>query len=77
MMRFEAICDTGKMQNILVRRQIVTEQHGPFVPKPDDPIVNYGNARASIAASQEVPNGTEQDGWNQKHQHQTVRSPPI
>lgn len=48
----------------------VTFERVPYVPRPSDPLVDPGSARANVAASVESPNGTE--GWAEKHQSKTV-----
>ncbi|MCJ1472439.1 hypothetical protein MMC13_001087 [Lambiella insularis] len=50
--------------------QPVTIQRQPYVPNEADSLVDAGVARATIAASKEMPNGTP--GYAQKHQNMTV-----
>lgn len=48
----------------------VTSERIPYVPKPEDPLIDAGTARANVAASVQRPNGTE--GWAQRHKDKTV-----
>ncbi|KAI9825733.1 MAG: hypothetical protein M1826_006917 [Phylliscum demangeonii] len=50
----------------------VTLQRPPYVPRPEDKLVDAGTPRANMAATAEKPDGTTEDGWMEKHQHQTV-----
>lgn len=54
----------------------LTLTRSPYIPGDNDPLVDAGTARATIAASNEAPNGTVEGGWTRRHQHQTV-SPPT
>ncbi len=49
----------------------VTCERIPYVPQPDDPLIDAGTARVNVAASVDSPNGT--DGWAQRHKDKTVR----
>ena len=55
-----------------IREQPVTQERKPYAPKKADRLTNAGTARATIAASQERPNGTTEDNYAKDHQHQTV-----
>ena len=50
----------------------ITELRRPFVTYQGSPLQHPGTARANIAASQEKPDGTTEDGYARQHAHQTV-----
>jgi hypothetical protein len=50
----------------------VTVQRKPFRPGPDSKLIDAGTARASIAASEEAPDGTTREGWPEKKTGRTV-----
>ncbi|KAF2089152.1 Caleosin-domain-containing protein [Saccharata proteae CBS 121410] len=50
----------------------VTFERKPYVPSIDDPLMDAGTARATIAASRESPNGTQEGDWARTNQHRTV-----
>ncbi|KAK4985812.1 hypothetical protein LTR50_005719 [Elasticomyces elasticus] len=50
----------------------VTKERKPYYPKPGDRLIDPGTARATFAPSNESPNGTTENEWTRKHQHQTV-----
>lgn len=62
----------GKQYGIAIKEVPVTVERLPYYPKEGDRLQDPGTARANIAVSNESPNGTSQDDWAQKHQHQTV-----
>lgn len=51
----------------------ITVERKSYVPGPHDILVDAGTPRATLAASEENPNGTVEGDWAAKHQHQTVR----
>lgn len=51
----------------------MTVEHKPYTPKHGEQLINAGTARATLAVSTESPNGTTEDGYAAKHQHQTVQ----
>ncbi|KAI4248850.1 MAG: hypothetical protein L6R40_000862 [Gallowayella cf. fulva] len=55
-----------------IKQQPITVSHKPYTPKPFDRLHDAGTARATVAVSNESPNGTTEDGYALKHQHQTV-----
>jgi hypothetical protein len=55
-----------------IPQQPQTEQRKPFIPRKDEPLSSPGTARATIAASREAPNGTVENDYAAKHQHQVV-----
>lgn len=48
----------------------VTCERIPYIPRPGDPLIDAGTARANVVASVESPNGTE--GWAEKHKDKTA-----
>lgn len=58
---------------IAIKQQPITVEHKPYVPETGDHLSDFGTARATLAVSNESPNGTTQDGYAAQHQHQTVR----
>ncbi|GJC78260.1 peroxygenase 1 [Colletotrichum liriopes] len=51
----------------------VTLQRKPFLqPEKDQKLAHTGTSRANLAATYEKPNGTTENGWAQRHRHQTV-----
>ncbi|OJD36787.1 caleosin domain-containing protein [Diplodia corticola] len=50
----------------------VTLERTPYIPGDNEPLLDPGTARATIAASREAPNGTVDAGWTRKHQDKTV-----
>lgn len=68
----------GKPYSTAIRQQPITQQRKPYAPNRDGRLHDAGTARATIAASAESPNGTQERNYTRDHQHQTVRSaPPI
>ena len=55
-----------------IPEQPVTQERQPYIPSAEDRLTDLGVARATIAASKEHPNGTTEDEYAQRHQHQTV-----
>lgn len=55
-----------------IPQQPQTIERQPFILRPDDPLTNPGTARATTAPSRERPNGTTDNGWQERHQHQIV-----
>ena len=55
-----------------IKEQPVTQERKPYAPQKGDRLINAGTARATIAASQESPNGTTKGNYARDHQHQTV-----
>ncbi|KAL2426895.1 putative peroxygenase 3 [Exophiala dermatitidis] len=51
----------------------ITVERRPFIPSEDSQkLLDPGTARANIAPSVEQPNGTLEDDWAARHQHQSV-----
>ncbi|EXJ88112.1 hypothetical protein A1O1_05040 [Capronia coronata CBS 617.96] len=51
----------------------VTVERRPYISKKDEQKLHHpGTARANIAATLEQPNGTLEEDWAARHQHQTV-----
>lgn len=63
---------TQKPFKTTITEQPVTEARKPFLPPPASALQNAGTARATLAASQEKPNGTTDDDYAGNHQDQTV-----
>lgn len=63
-----------KPYSIAVEDVPVTVERLPHFPKEGDRLLDPGTARATIAATNEAPNGTTEGGWAKKHEHQTVSS---
>lgn len=55
-----------------IQEQPVTQERKPFAPQKGDRLANAGTPRATIAASEERPNGTTEGNYAKDHQHQTV-----
>jgi len=55
-----------------IPQQPVTELRTPFLPTQEDALQDAGTARATIAASQEHPNGTTENGYAARHRNRTV-----
>lgn len=55
-----------------IKEQPVTQERKPFAPQKGDSLTNAGTPRATIAASEESPNGTTEGNYAKDHQHQTV-----
>ncbi len=55
-----------------INEQPVTQERRPYAPQKGGLLTNAGTARATIAASQESPNGTTDGNYARDHQHQTV-----
>lgn len=55
-----------------IRQQPITEEHKPYKPRSTDRLVDPGTARATLAVSNESPNGTTEDNYAAKNQHLTV-----
>lgn len=68
---------TGNPYSTAIRQQPITQQRKPYVPSRDSRLHDAGTARATIAASAESPNGTQERNYTRDHQHQTVRSAPL
>ena len=62
----------AKPYNIAISEVPVTVERLSYYPKEGDRLQDAGTARANIAASNESPDGTSQDGWAENHKHQTV-----
>lgn len=56
-----------------IKQQPITVEHKPYVPKSGDELIDAGTARATLAVSNESPNGTVEDDYAAKNQHLTVR----
>jgi len=50
----------------------VTIERKPYISKPDDALQNLGIARVNIAADEQHPNGTTDDGYAQAHSDRSV-----
>lgn len=50
----------------------ITLERSPYIPGHHDPLLDPGTARATMAASNEAPNGTVEGGWTKNHQDKTV-----
>ncbi|KAK4549555.1 hypothetical protein LTR36_006552 [Oleoguttula mirabilis] len=50
----------------------VTIERLPYYPKSNSRLQDAGTARANIAASEESPEGTQEDDWAERHKHMTV-----
>ena len=55
-----------------IEEQPITQGRRPYAFQKGDLLTNAGTARATIAASQESPNGTIEGNYARDHQHQTV-----
>ncbi|KAL8940874.1 MAG: hypothetical protein Q9211_002064 [Gyalolechia sp. 1 TL-2023] len=55
-----------------IEQQPITLEHKPYSPKLSDRLVDAGTARATLAASNESPNGTTTDNYAAKNQRRTV-----
>lgn len=55
-----------------IPEQAITEARLPYLPAQDSKLTYTGTARATIAPSSEKPNGTTEQDYARKHQHQTV-----
>ncbi|KAL8761291.1 MAG: hypothetical protein Q9184_002586 [Pyrenodesmia sp. 2 TL-2023] len=55
-----------------INQQPITVEHKPCVPKSRDELIDAGTARATLAVSNESPNGTVDDDYAAKNQHLTV-----
>lgn len=55
-----------------IPQQPQTVERQPFILRPGDPLTTPGTARATTAPSREMPNGTTENGWAERHQHQIV-----
>lgn len=55
-----------------IKEQPITQERKPFAPQKGDRLTNAGTPRATIAASEERPNGTTEGNYAKDHQHQTV-----
>ncbi|KAL9101428.1 MAG: hypothetical protein Q9163_003300 [Psora crenata] len=62
----------GRSFETSIPQQPITVKHRPFLGSPGSALENPGAARANVAASQEKPNGTTEDDYAARHQHQTV-----
>jgi hypothetical protein len=67
-----ALNEHDKPYKIAISEVPITEKRKPYVPGPDAELIDAGTARATLAASQENPEGTKKDNWASRHQHQTV-----
>ncbi|KAI4123785.1 MAG: hypothetical protein LQ338_005089 [Usnochroma carphineum] len=61
-----------KLYATSIKQQPITTEYEPYVPKPGDQLIDAGTARATIAASNESPQGTIEDEYAMKNQHRTV-----
>jgi peroxygenase len=61
-----------KPYKVAISEVPITEKRKPYIPAPDAELIDAGTARATLAATQEHPEGTKKDNWAQRHQHQTV-----
>ena len=55
-----------------IKEQPITQERKPCMLPPGSVLTNAGTARATLAASREKPNGTTEDDYAARHQHQTV-----
>ena len=55
-----------------ISEQPITQERKPFIPPTGSGLINAGTARATLAASREKPNGTTEDNYAGRHEHQTV-----
>lgn len=55
-----------------IAQQPQTLERQLFILGPEDNLSSPGTARATTAPSKEHPNGTTDNGWVDRHQHQTV-----
>lgn len=62
----------GKPYKTSIKEFPVTVERKPYVPSEGGELIDAGTARATVAATQEKPNGTTEHQWAEKHQHQTV-----
>ncbi|KAI9696316.1 MAG: hypothetical protein M1820_008158 [Bogoriella megaspora] len=62
----------GKPYATAISEQPVTFQRQPYIPQPNDPLLDSGTARATLAPSVQSPHGTTEGDWARKHQHYTV-----
>jgi hypothetical protein len=53
----------------------VTFERKPYVHRDSHPLLDPGTARATIAPTNENPNGTTDGNWARENQHQTVCNP--
>ena len=60
----------GPLYKTHIVEQQVTEQRIPYIPKDGDRLIDAGTPRATIAPSNEMPNGSVD--WARTHQHKTV-----
>ncbi|KAI9816253.1 MAG: hypothetical protein M1827_001854 [Pycnora praestabilis] len=61
-----------KPYSVAIKEYPVTEERKPYVPKAGDVLRDAGTARATIAATNEKPNGTTENNWARDHAHQTI-----
>lgn len=61
-----------KPYKVAISEVPITDKRKPYVPGPDTELIDAGTARATLAATQESPEGTKKDNWAERHQHQTV-----
>ncbi|KAL8694911.1 MAG: hypothetical protein Q9218_000482 [Villophora microphyllina] len=54
------------------KQQPITIERKPFAPRYADKLIDPGTARATLAVSEESPNGTTEDNYAAKNQHLTV-----
>ncbi|EMC99378.1 hypothetical protein BAUCODRAFT_401149 [Baudoinia panamericana UAMH 10762] len=50
----------------------MTIERVPYAPSKQDRLIDPGTARATIAATNDAPDGTQQDNWAERHRHLTV-----
>ncbi|KAI9826005.1 MAG: hypothetical protein M1819_007460 [Sarea resinae] len=62
----------AKPYSVNIPEQPVTAERSPYVPKEGDALIDAGTARATIAPSNESPNGATDGNWAKEHEHQTV-----
>jgi len=67
-----ALNEHDKPYKVAISEVPITEKRKPYVPGPEAELIDAGTARATLAASQENPEGTKKDNWAARHQHQTV-----
>ncbi|KAH7317639.1 Caleosin related protein-domain-containing protein [Rhexocercosporidium sp. MPI-PUGE-AT-0058] len=58
--------------DVSIEKVPVTVQRRPFIQKGDEKLKDPGTPRANIAASVEVPDGTQKGDWARRYKGQTV-----
>ncbi|KAK5125000.1 hypothetical protein LTR85_001190 [Meristemomyces frigidus] len=61
-----------KPYNVCLDTVPVTIERLPYYPKANSRLPDAGTARVNIAASEESPEGTQEDDWAERHKHMTV-----